>query len=365
MTLANLQRVYAPGSSMGLFSAKDFDNHEQISFFSDPITGLKTIIAIHNTKRGPALGGCRMWAYASEEDAITDAMRLSRGMTYKAAMADLPLGGGKSVVIGDSSKDKTPQLFEKLGDCVESLGGRYIIAEDVGITTDDIAHVAKKTQHAVGLAKKSGDPSPVTAYGVYKGLKSAMRNRLGHENVRDIKFAMQGLGHVGIEILRLLVEDGLISRNSNQIFVCDINEKYVRDAVQNFGVIAVPPEKIYDQAVDVFVPCALGAIINDGTIARLKCSIVAGCANNQLAEDRHGFALKERNILYAPDYVINAGGLINVYHELGGKLYDRQKALDHVLNIYNTLQEVFEMSQKQNIPTNKAADKIAEARFKN
>lgn len=349
---------------MGLFSAKDFDNHEHISFFADPKTGLKTIIAIHNTKRGPALGGCRMWAYASEDDAITDALRLSRGMTYKAAMADLPLGGGKSVIIGDANRDKTPALFEKMGECVETLGGQYIIAEDVGITTDDVANMAKKTKHAVGLAKTSGDPSPVTAYGVYKGLKAAMRNRLGHENVRDVKFALQGVGHVGMEILKLLFEDGLIARNGNQIFVCDINESYVKKAVDNFGVIAVAPERIYEQDVDVFVPCALGAIINDRTIGKLRASIVAGCANNQLAEARHGQALMDRKILYAPDYVINAGGLINVYHELGGKLYDRQKALAHVLNIYNTLQEVFDLSAKQNIPTSKAADSIAETRFK-
>lgn len=367
MSQSSALRVYeqVEAEPMSLFSAKDFDNHEHISFFCDPKTGLKTIIAIHNTKRGPALGGCRMWSYASEEEAITDALRLSKGMTYKAAMADLPLGGGKSVIIGDSNKDKSAALFEKMGECVQSLNGQYIIAEDVGVTTDDVAHMAKKTKYAVGLAKKSGDPSPVTAYGVYKGLKAAMRTRLGHENVRDVKFALQGVGHVGMEILKLLFEDGLLARNGQQVYICDINESYVKKAVDNYGVIPVPTDKIYDQNVDVFVPCALGAIINDRTIPRLKASIVAGCANNQLAENRHGSILRERNILYAPDYVINAGGLINVYHELNDQPhYNRQKALDHVLGIYDTLQEVFEMSQKQSMPTNQAADMIAEKRFK-
>ncbi len=365
MSQSALRVPVQEASQMSLFTAKDFDSHEHISFFSDPKTGLKSIVAIHNTKRGPALGGCRMWAYATEEEAITDALRLSKGMTYKAAMADLPLGGGKSVIIGNAQKDKTPQLFEKMGECVDSLNGRYIIAEDVGVTTDDIANVAKKTKYAVGLAKKSGDPSPVTAYGVYKGLKAAMRARLGHENVRDVKFAVQGLGHVGMEIIKLLFEDGLITRDANQVFVCDINENYVKKAVDNYGVIPVPVDKIYDQDVDVFVPCALGAIINDRTIPRLKSTIIAGCANNQLAEDRHGTALRERKILYAPDYVINAGGLINVYHELSAQPhYNRQKALDHVLGIYDTLVEVFDLSMKNGTPTNVAADNIAEKRFK-
>jgi leucine dehydrogenase len=350
-------------SSMPLFTSRDFDNHEQVTFFADAKTGLKSIIAIHNTKRGPALGGCRMWNYATEEEAITDALRLSRGMTYKAAMADLPLGGGKSVIIGDSSRDKTPELFEKMGDCVNALGGRYIISEDVGITTDDVAHIAKRTTHAVGLAKKSGDPSPVTAYGVYKGIKAATLSRLGHENLRDLRFALQGVGHVGIEILKLLFDDGLITRNSNQVIITDINDSYIKTAVDNFGVTVVSPEKIYEQDVDVFVPCALGAIINDLTIPKIKASIIAGCANNQLAEARHGQALRERGILYAPDYVINAGGLINVYHEITAPVYDRNKALQHVLNIYHTLQEVFDTADKQGIPTSQAADRIAEQRF--
>lgn len=350
-------------NSMSLFTAKDFDNHEHVNFFNDPKTGLRAIIAIHNTKRGPALGGCRMWAYASEEDAVTDALRLSRGMTYKSAMAELPLGGGKAVLIADPQRDKSIALFEKMGDCVESLNGRYITAEDVGITTDDAAIIATRTKHVVGLAKKSGDPSPVTAYGVYKGIKAATLTRLGHENLRDMRFAVQGLGHVGMEILRLLFDDGLITRNSNQVIVTDINDKYIKTAVDNFGVSVVPPEKIYEQDVDVFVPCALGAIINDLTIPKLRASIVAGCANNQLAEARHGQALRDKKILYAPDYVINAGGLINVYHEMTAPIYDRNKALQHVLNIYHTLQEVFEKAEKLGVPTSQAADTIAEKRF--
>ena len=366
MSLA-IKRVYEQSKvqPMSLFTAKDFDSHESVSFFSDPKTGLRAIIAIHNTKRGPGLGGCRMWNYTSEEEALTDALRLSRGMTYKAAMADLPLGGGKSVLFGDPNRDKSKAMFEKMGDCVESLNGRYIIAEDVGMTTDDLGIIASRTKHAVGLAKKSGDPSPVTAYGVYKGLKAAMRVRLGHENVRDVKFAIQGLGHVGMEILKLLFEDGLITRDSKQVFVCDINPDLVKKAVDNYGVIPVAVDKIFDQDVDVFVPCALGAIVNDITVGRFKSSIIAGCANNQLSESRHGAMLNERKILYAPDYVINAGGLINVYYEINGtQQYNRQKALDHVLGIYNTLHEVFDASNKQNLPTNLAADSIAERRFK-
>lgn len=364
MTYPILKRVLSAEGSGMIFSSKDFDGHEHVSFFSDPQTGLKAIIAIHNTNLGPALGGCRMWSYASEDEAATDALRLSRGMTYKAAMAKLPLGGGKSVIIGNAAKDKTPAMFERMGECVESLGGKYIVSEDVGINTDDVGYMAKKTKHAVGLAKSSGDPSPVTAYGVYTGIKAAMKHRLGHENMRDMKFSLQGLGHVGFEILRLLVEEGFVARGNNQIFVCDINENLVEQAVQKFGAVAVPTDKIYDQNVDIYIPSALGATINDNTIPRLKASIVAGCANNQLAEDRHGLALKERNVLYAPDYTINAGGLINVFYELGGNGYDRAKALDHVSKIYGTLGEVFETSAKQNIPTNKAADRIAESRFK-
>ncbi len=350
--------------AMSFYSAKDFDGHEQVSFFHDQKSGLRSIIAIHNTTRGPALGGCRMWSYASDEEALIDALRLSKGMTYKAAMADLPLGGGKSVIIGDAKKDKSNALFEAMGKSVQALGGRYIVAEDVGITTDDVAIIATQTPHAVGLAKKSGDPSPVTAYGVYKGMKATMKSRLGHENIRDVKVAIQGLGHVGLEILKLLFEDGLMTRSGNQVFVCDINELAVKKAVENYGVTPVDVNKIYDQDVDVFMPCALGATINDSTIPRLKASIVAGCANNQLAEDRHGSELQMRKILYAPDYVINAGGLINVYHELHEKTYDRQRALAHVLNIYSTLQEVFDVAAKNNMATNRAADQIAEGRFR-
>jgi leucine dehydrogenase len=357
-------QLWVQPSTMSLFNAKDFDNHEQVTFFADPKTGLRLIIAIHNTKRGPGLGGCRMWHYNSEEEALTDALRLSRGMTYKAAMANLPLGGGKSVVIGNSATDKSTGLFEKIGDCVNALNGRYIIAEDVGITPEDVAIMAGRTPHAVGLLKKGGDPSPVTAYGVYKGIKAACLARLGHENLRDMRFAIQGLGHVGMEILRLLFDDGLITRNSDQIIVSDINDSYIQRARDNFGVTAVTPEKIYEQNVDVFVPSALGAIINDHTVPKLRAKIIAGCANNQLSESRHGQALRDRNILYAPDYVINAGGLINVFHERAEKGYNRQKALDHVLGIYDTLGEVFALAAKHDIPTNLAADRIAEERFK-
>lgn len=349
---------------MNYFTAKDFDNHEHVSFFYDPKTGLKAIIAIHNTRRGPALGGCRMWAYANDDQALTDALRLARGMTYKAAMANLPLGGGKSVIIGDSRKDKTPAMFESMGKAVERLNGKYIVAEDVGVTTDDIEHIAKHTKHAVGFAGKSGDPSPVTAYGVYRGIKAAMKHRLGHENLSGIKVAVQGLGHVGMELCRLLRNDGDRVNQGAEIIVTDINRTAVEKAVQKFGARAVEPDAIYGQDVEIYAPCALGATVNDNTIPQFKAKIVAGCANNQLAEARHGKALKDKNILYAPDYVINAGGLINVYLERSESVYSREKALQHVDQIYGTLLEVFKASEQKQTPTSEAADSVAEQRFK-
>jgi leucine dehydrogenase len=348
---------------MNFFTAKDFDNHEHVSFFHNPRSGLKAVIAIHNTKRGPALGGCRMWNYASDEEALVDALRLARGMTYKSAMANLPYGGGKSVIIGDS-KNKTPALFEDMGSCVERLGGHYIISEDVGVTTADAAHMMKNTKHVVGVAGKSGDPSPVTAYGVYQGMKATMRARLGHENINSIKVSVQGLGHVGMELCRLLSEDTVSGRTTAEIIVTDINKDYVKQAVDRFGAKAVEPDQIYDQEVDIYAPCALGGTLNDKTIGRLKATIVAGCANNQLGEARHGKALQDRKILYAPDYVINAGGLINVYHEREFASYDRKRSLEHVHGIYNTLLEVYQMSDSKKVPPGEAADSVAEQRFK-
>lgn len=300
---------------MSVFSHNEFDQHEQISFFHDQQSGLKAIIAVHNTNLGPALGGCRMWAYENDDQALKDVLRLSRGMTYKAAVAGLPLGGGKSVIIGDVKKHKTADLMRAMGRAVESFRGRYIVAEDVGTTTEDMNHIASQTKHVVGIAggaHGSGDPSPTTALGVFTGLKAAMRFRLQRNDLKGLKVAVQGLGNVGYNLCRFLHEAGA------QLFVTDMAADKVDLASREFGATAVALNSIYDIDADVFAPCALGGIINDETIARLKAKVVAGAANNQLAEARHGEVLREKKILYAPDYVINAGGIINVCTEYLG-----------------------------------------------
>ncbi|RMH45718.1 MAG: Glu/Leu/Phe/Val dehydrogenase [Gammaproteobacteria bacterium] len=339
---------------MAVFNLRAYDDHEQIVFCSDPDSGLKAIICIHNTNLGPAVGGCRMWEYNTDEGALVDALRLSRGMSYKNAMAGLAMGGGKSVIIGNPKTMKSEALFRAFGRFVESLGGKYITAEDVGITPDDMAIVNKETRHVLGLEGKSGDPSPVTAYGVYRGMQAAVKHRLGRDSLEGIRVAVQGVGHVGYYLCRHLAEEGA------QLVVCDINKESVDRVVNEFGATPVDVNDIYAQDVDVYAPCALGATINDDTIPRLKASIVAGAANNQLAEDRHGEVLKRRGILYAPDYVINAGGIINVSFE---ENYDREKALRKVDEIYNTLMQIFETSDKTGRPTNFIADELARERI--
>ncbi len=350
---------------MSVFSHKEFDQHEHVSFFTCPKTGLKAIIAVHNTNLGPALGGCRMWAYENDEQALNDVLRLSRGMTYKSAITGLPLGGGKSVIIGDARKIKTPELMQEMGRAVDTFGGKYIIAEDVNTTVEDMNNIHKKTEHVVGIShdgQGSGDPSPTTAYGVYVGLKAAVRFKMGKEDVKGIKVAVQGLGNVGYNLCKLLHNDGAI------LFVTDINTDRVQQAVNEFGATAVALNDIYDVDADVFAPCALGAILNDDTIARLKVSVIAGAANNQLAEFRHGKAVADRKILYAPDYLINAGGIINVYFEYAarqpGKSYTRDEVLVHVNKIDETATMIFKKAEQEGIPTSEAADRIAEERFK-
>jgi leucine dehydrogenase len=350
---------------MSVFSHKEFDQHEQVSFFHDTKTGLKAIIAVHNTHLGPALGGCRMWAYDSDAQALNDVLRLSRGMTYKAAITGLPLGGGKSVIIGDARKGKTPELMRAMGRAVESLGGRYIVAEDVGTTVEDMNQVYSQTKHVVGIAhgvQGSGDPSPTTAYGVYVGLKSAVRHRLSKPDVQGLKVAVQGLGNVGYNLCKLLARDGA------ELFVTDVQTDRVEGAVKEFGAKAVPLADIYGVDADIFAPCALGAILNDETIPQLKVKVIAGAANNQLAEPRHGTVLKDKNILYAPDYVINAGGLISVYYEHvqrgGGKVQDRAQVVAHVDRIDATVESIFKRAEQDGISTAAAADCIAEQKFK-
>ena len=337
---------------MTVFSAKEFDNHEEVLFFHDKKSGLRAIIAVHDTTLGPALGGTRMWDYRNEEDAIADVLRLSRGMTYKSSLAGVNLGGGKSVIIGNSRKDKTDELFEAFGRAVNQLGGTYIAAEDVGTSVKDLEMARRMTPYIAGIREGNcGDPSPATAWGVFNGLKAAVQFRLKTESLAGLKVAVQGLGHVGYALCELLAEAGA------ELIVTDTNDAAVTKAVQNLGTKAVGIDRIYNQNVDIFAPCALGAILNDDTIGRLQAKVVAGSANNQLAEDRHAVDLMKRGILYAPDYAVNAGGIIVISHE--GPDFDREKAMRQVSGIYDTCLHIFERAERENVTTAEIADKIA------
>ncbi len=344
---------------MDIFAHMERYDYEQLVFCQDKTSGLKAVICVHNTALGPALGGCRLWNYASEEAAIVDALRLARGMTYKNAAAGLNLGGGKAVIIGDARRDKTEALFRAFGRYVQSLGGRYITAEDVGTSPEDMDVIALETEHVCGVsagtAGSSGDPSPATAYGVYRGIKACCQEAFGDESLKGRTVALQGLGHVGSNVARHLAEDGA------RLMVTDINPLAVEKAVKDLGATAVTTDEIFDVECDVFAPCALGAVINDDTLPRLKCRVLAGAANNQLKEDRHGDALTARGILYAPDFIINAGGVINVADELEG--YNRERAYRKVAAVYDNLMKVFEIAKRENIPTYKAADRMAEERI--
>lgn len=340
---------------MKIFEYLEKYDYEQLVFCQDRATGLKAIIAIHDTTLGPALGGTRFWNYESEEDAIIDVLRLSRGMTYKSAAAGLNLGGGKAVIIGDPDKLKNEELLRTFGRYVESLGGRYITAEDMNIGTQDVEYIHDETEHVTGLEGKSGNPSPVTAFGVFRGILAAVNEVYGSDDLTGKVVAVQGVGAVGYYLCKYLHEAGA------KLYVTDIKKANIERAVNDFGAIAVAPDEIHKVECDVFAPCAMGAIINDFTIDELKCKIVAGAANNQLAEERHGDMLKEKGILYVPDYVINAGGVINVYEELIG--YNRERAMSRASNIYNTVKKVIEISKRDNISTAKAADRMAEERI--
>jgi leucine dehydrogenase len=343
---------------MKLFDYLQKYDYEQLVFCQDRESGLKAIIAIHDTTLGPALGGTRMWTYDSEEDAIIDALRLARGMTYKAAAAGLNLGGGKTVIIGDPRKDKNEAMFRAFGRFIQGLNGRYITAEDVGTTVEDMDIIHQETRYVTGVSPafgSSGNPSPVTAYGVYVGMKAAAKKAFGNDSLAGKTVAVQGVGSVAYELCKYLHKEGA------KLIVTDINRENLERAVRDFGAEAVSPDKIYDVECDIFSPCALGAIINDDTIDRLKCQVVAGSANNQLKEERHGDLLQEKGIVYAPDYVINAGGLINVADELLG--YNRDRAMKKVEGIYDNIMKVFEIAERDNIPTYKAADRMAEERI--
>lgn len=334
-------------------------DHEQVLFCQDQATGLKAIIAVHNTTLGPSLGGTRMWNYASEAEALTDVLRLSRGMTYKSSLAGLNLGGGKAVIIGDSRTQKNEALMRRFGKFVNSLSGKYITAEDMGIGTRDMEWVNLETKHVAGLPEYlggSGDPSPVTAYGVYMGMKAAAKKVWGSDSLTGRKVAVQGVGSVGAALVGHLVKE-----NAN-VTITDIYEPGVKALVDEYGVEAVSPDAIYDVDMDIYAPCAMGATVNDETLKRLKCAIICGAANNQLAEEeKHGRAVMEKGILYAPDYLVNAGGIINCYWEVIG--YHRDAALRQAEDIYTTAMEIFERSSAEGIPTFLAANKMAEQRL--
>jgi len=340
---------------MEIFEAMGKYEHEQLVFWNDPKLGYKGIIAIHDTTLGPALGGTRFWNYASDEEAIVDALRLARGMTYKAAVAGLNLGGGKSVIIGDNKTPYREMIFRSHGRAVESLSGRYITAEDVGTSPDDMEYVLMETDSVVGIYGRSGDPSPVTAYGVYMGIKAAAQARYGSDSLSGKHVAVQGLGHVGYYLCKDLHAEGA------RLTVTDIDGERMQRCVDEFHADVVDPDHIYGVDADIFAPCALGAVINDDTLKVLNVDIIGGAANNQLARSHHGQAVADAGILYAPDYVLNAGGLINVYGELKEWSLDRSKR--QAGEIYTTLLQIFERAEEDGVPTSEAADRVAETRI--
>ncbi len=342
-----------------VFGQVSFDNHEQIVFCNDKDTGLKAIIGIHNTVLGPALGGTRMWNYTNEWEALNDVLRLSRGMTYKSAVTGLNLGGGKAVIIGDSKIDKTPAMITKFGEFVNSLSGKYITAEDVGTTTPDMDLIRDVTPFVTGISEErggSGNPSPVTAYGVYMGMKAAAKYKFGTDNLAGKKILVQGIGHVGETLVEYLTREGAI------VQITDINQARLEEVSAKYGAAIFTGDDLYSADVDIYAPCALGATINDNTIGRIKAKVIAGAANNQLAnEEIHGQILRERGILYAPDFLINAGGIINVYAEI--VKYDSAEAMRRTENIYNTTLEILQLADAQAITTYKAALSVAEQRI--
>jgi leucine dehydrogenase len=341
---------------MQIFDTLAQTGHEQVALCSDPAAGYRGIIAIHSTVLGPALGGTRFWMYRTDEEAIIDALRLARGMTYKNALAGLNLGGGKSVIIGDNKTKNREMIFRAHGRFVESLGGRYVTAEDVGTSTSDMDFVHMETDYVTGLTDRSGDPSPVTARGVFRAIQASAKWRWGSDDLSGRTISIQGCGHVGYYLARELSAVGA------KLIVTDVDPERVKRVVTDFRAEAVKPDEIISQPADIFAPCALGGIINDHTIGALKVEIVAGAANNQLLEERHGDELEQRRILYAPDYVANSGGVINVYSELAA--WDSNRSLRKADEIYDTLLGVFSIAQTDNVPTYVAADRLAERRLK-
>ncbi|WP_138433889.1 Glu/Leu/Phe/Val family dehydrogenase [Winogradskyella algicola] len=342
-----------------VFGQVSFDDHEQIVFCNDKDTGLKAIIGIHNTVLGPALGGTRMWNYNNEWEALNDVLRLSRGMTFKSAITGLNLGGGKAVIIGDAKTQKTPELMRRFGEFVHSLSGKYITAEDVGMATEDMDTVREVTPYVTGISESkggAGNPSPITAYGVFMGMKAAAKFKYGSDVLEDKSVYVQGIGHVGEALVEHLVNEGA------KVTIADINQERLEEVRSKYGATIYGGNDIYSEPMDIYAPCALGATINDDTINRIQADIIAGAANNQLAEeDKHGRILQERGIVYAPDFLINAGGIINVYAELEN--YDRQEIMRKTENIYNTTLEILDNAKVNNLTTNTAALNIARERI--
>lgn len=334
--------------------------HEQVVFCHDKVTGLRAIIAIHNTVLGPALGGTRMWNYATEQEALTDVLRLSRGMTFKASISGINLGGGKAVIIGDAKSLKTEAFLRRFGKFVNSLNGKYITAEDVNMKTSDMEYIRMETPHVTGLPESmggGGDPSPVTAFGVYMGMKAAVKKVFGNDSLDGKRVAVQGVGQVGMHLVEHLVKE------KARVFITDLFAEKVKRIAHEFPVTAVAQDDIFDVDCDIYAPCALGATINDESIGRLRCSIIAGAANNQLKDElRHGYMLMDRSITFAPDFLINAGGLMNVYHEHLGN-YNRKRVMEQAEKIYDTCLNILSFADSEKISTQEAAIRLAEKRI--
>jgi leucine dehydrogenase len=354
------QHVLSQTETIEIFKTFDTTEHENLVFCYDKPTGLKALIGIHNTVLGPALGGTRFYNYANENDAITDVLRLSRGMTYKAAISGINLGGGKAVIIGDPEKLKSEAFWRRYGKFVESLNGKYITAEDVNTNSQDMEYISLETKHVAGKPEHlggGGDPSPVTAYGVYLGIKASVKAVYGNDSLNEKKILVEGIGSVGSHLVERLVAEGA------KVYITDINQFKIKNLTAKFPVVeAVNRESSHDLDIDIYAPCAMGATVNDNTILRLKCHIIAGAANNQLEnEEVHGNMLKEKGILYAPDFLINAGGVINCYQEVVG--YNREQSFYRTEKIYDRTLEIFQKAKDENISTHKAAVKLAEERI--
>jgi leucine dehydrogenase len=348
-----------PKTTDPIFSQLEAFGHQKVVFCNDPDSGLKAIIAIHDTTLGPALGGTRMWAYKTEADALNDVLRLSKAMTYKASVAGLNLGGGKAVIIGDSRRQKTEALLRKFGRFIKNLNGEFITAEDVGTNPRDMEYIRMETQHVTGVPESmggSGDPSPIAALGVFMGIKAAVKELYGTDTLTGKTIIVQGIGHVGENLVKLLRDE------KAKVYVSDINEELLGHVAKKYGAEAISNNSIFDIDADIYSPCAMGAIINTQTIKKLKCGIIAGSANNQLDDEHmHGQMLLEKGILFAPDYVINAGGLINCYSELMG--FSKKRTLQLTENIYDATRTVLKLSKAENISSIEAANKIAEKRI--